>query len=432
MSRHQLLLVSAALIFQGLLAPAVACQMLGVTTADTIRWPAILAEGRIEAIRKLAKTSRCVASLRVSRASKGVRADERVEFSFERAGTSCSSEDGFKVGRVAELSLWGTGAPYRLETCIDRPIEAAVTAYREGWEQRKADAERRPDDKDAQLKLADYLSAWGDNAGALRIYDILANRSSDDCYVQASRALNLMLLERREDAEHALAKAFAVNKGCVRARVLGIVLSHRADRARVGVDQRWNLRSRHAFWHDDLTGADFRAFPFNQMELIGLRAPRSNWSGAVLYHASLDGASLPAADLTDVNFKWTGLSAVDLSGAKAPRAFFWYSTLGGLKAPGLVAPMASFNRATMTGADLTGADLRGATFNYAILNRVSLRNAKLDGARFDESDLRGTDLRGASLTDASFLRAKVDCITRFPEGFDLAGQQLAMVEPCEK
>lgn len=118
---------------------------------------------------------------------------------------------------------------------------------------------------------------------------------------------------------------------------------------------------------------------FDNMDLTG-----SNWSNAVLEHASFQGATLDQA---------TGLSGT----SAAP------SRLSGAK----------FNNASVQGVDLSNAQLYGAQFTNANLSRSSLAGAFLSAnpnmtppivtaAVFDGAHLRDVDLSNAQLQGASF------------------------------
>lgn len=110
---------------------------------------------------------------------------------------------------------------------------------------------------------------------------------------------------------------------------------------------------------------------------------------------------------------------------------------------------ADFTLAMMTAGDFTGADLRGADFTKASLEQATFDGAKLDGARFagakfyrarmdgaevggaDFADAsavniswRGVDLRRASLKGADLRGGVIDCGTRLPRDFAVAGTGL--------
>ncbi len=118
---------------------------------------------------------------------------------------------------------------------------------------------------------------------------------------------------------------------------------------------------------------------FDHMDLTG-----SQWSNAVLEHASFQGATLDNA---------TGLNGT----ASAP------SRLAGAK----------FNNASVQGVDLSNAQLYGAQFTNANLSHSSLAGAFLSAnpsmtppivtaAVFDGAHLRNVDLSNAQLQGASF------------------------------
>jgi len=83
---------------------------------------------------------------------------------------------------------------------------------------------------------------------------------------------------------------------------------------------------------------------------------------------------------------------------------------------------ADLSRADLRWSNFRGANLRSANLSASILWGSTMANAQLANADLTQADLTGVDLVGADLTDAltegaSFLGARYDKTTRFPEDF---------------
>jgi uncharacterized protein YjbI with pentapeptide repeats len=133
---------------------------------------------------------------------------------------------------------------------------------------------------------------------------------------------------------------------------------------------------------------------------------------AVLRRASLDGAHLEGADLTDAHLERASLNRAhlekaDLTGAHLEGARLFEARLEG----------AHLADAHLEGAHLTDAHLEGAH-----LFGAHLENADLTGAHLEDARLFGAHLEGADLTDATGLaqdqidEACGDAATQLPKG----------------
>ncbi|MEV1174575.1 pentapeptide repeat-containing protein [Nonomuraea sp. NPDC049784] len=125
--------------------------------------------------------------------------------------------------------------------------------------------------------------------------------------------------------------------------------------------------------------------------------------------ATLPGADLARADLTDANLSRADLNHANLNRADLPRAKLASARLDRAKLTGT-----SLNRAVLTDAFLVFADLTGADLLGADLTGADLRFADLTGNDLSSTTLAGARLKGANLTDAdlsqvrSLTRAELD------------------------
>jgi uncharacterized protein YjbI with pentapeptide repeats len=85
---------------------------------------------------------------------------------------------------------------------------------------------------------------------------------------------------------------------------------------------------------------------------------------------------------------------------------------------------ANFYGASLPGANLSNASLTESNFNGAHLAGTNFSGAALRGAYFEDADLSDADFMGAALDDASFSRATLDG-TDFTgaRGLDMNSQQ---------
>jgi uncharacterized protein YjbI with pentapeptide repeats len=147
----------------------------------------------------------------------------------------------------------------------------------------------------------------------------------------------------------------------------------------------------------NLRGIDLRGRSFEKASLprallmkadlrrVSLRA--ADLRGACIMGAQLEGADLREADLGEIHFRLPG----------------WRDAYGSMGPPAPSA--ASLDRATLVAADLRSANLRaasliGADLRWAQLQGATLRNADLRGADLIGAAWRGADLGGAWLHGA--------------------------------
>jgi uncharacterized protein YjbI with pentapeptide repeats len=132
-------------------------------------------------------------------------------------------------------------------------------------------------------------------------------------------------------------------------------------------------------------GADMRAAKLNGSDLTGAYFVAAILRGVDCQDlASLMGANLQGADLSDAGFRATRFYGANLFGA------LLYGT--------------DFDHVYMLGADLREARARGATFYGSDLTDVEFSGANLEGARFDRVYLLGAQFGGSDLHAASFVR----------------------------
>jgi uncharacterized protein YjbI with pentapeptide repeats len=80
---------------------------------------------------------------------------------------------------------------------------------------------------------------------------------------------------------------------------------------------------------------------------------------------------------------------------------------------------ANFSGANLSGSTFMDVDFSGTKFAGTTLCAAVFKGVSLDGTDFQEADVTGADLGGAyNLNGASFVGAKYDSRTVWPEGFD--------------
>lgn len=420
-------------------AQACSCAWEGPNTnmGPVYKWAlenaSLMLQGRVEALRPGRNKYERVATVRVLEAWKGVKTGAQITVRFGD-DTSCSSGIP-KLNSIGDWALVGTVRDSSPAACLPFPYgpdgARLLADYRQTWQRLEEEAEREPRSLDAQLALADYLSTWGDKAGALAVFERAARIAPNDTRVQTGLGLTLMRLERFRQADRAFAKALAADPRNGRAYLGRVEAASRAAKARQALH---SIYQRHPLVHDashvDLGGQDLSRLSLSYIDFKDLHADRSDWAEARLDHVGLEGAALGGADLSGARIVDSRLSGANLDGARAPRTSFEGSVLTGLHARGLDAPGTRFIRGKLAGADLGAANLVGAEFIRADLSRVSFEKAKLDGAKFQWADLRGADLRRASVDGAIFTFAKMDCLTIFPEGFDPRSHRVIPTQSC--
>ena len=124
---------------------------------------------------------------------------------------------------------------------------------------------------------------------------------------------------------------------------------------------------------------------------------RTQLLGANFAWASMQGAMLDQAILTDADLRWARLQNGSLQEAHANRAMLASAQL----------QQANLNAAKLCGADLGGAELRQASLNGAFLQGAGLAQARLPKAFLVDADLRGADLSRADLSEANLTRARL-------------------------
>lgn len=134
----------------------------------------------------------------------------------------------------------------------------------------------------------------------------------------------------------------------------------------------------------------------NEIDLRYSRGYRSQFAGARMWKANLEGASLSEADFTGANLREATLRGASLDRMHAAKASLVSANVAGAKLEG-----ADFRSADLSFANLEGAMLTTANFEHATLYAVILRQANLLRANLGHADLRDVKLEGAVLSLAT-------------------------------
>ncbi|MDB5571234.1 MAG: putative low-complexity protein [Hyphomicrobiales bacterium] len=234
----------------------------------------------------------------------------------------------------------------------------------------------------------------------------------------------LLQAGRFEEAEAAFASALALEPANGRA----LLLRAQAQRGAAGAPSGQRTLV-------DLTGVplelqDLSGLALSGLEIVEAHAPRSLWTGARLDSVAFARAQLNGADLRGAEVRRSLLNGAILDGAQAAGASFDGSSFIRARAPLLSARGASFVRARAVAADFSGADFTDADFAFADMRAVRFGAARMDRARFLNADLRGADLSRVVARGVQLAGARVDCATRFPQGFDPDAHLLAPLDLC--
>ncbi|MFI7001402.1 pentapeptide repeat-containing protein [Nocardia sp. NPDC050175] len=165
--------------------------------------------------------------------------------------------------------------------------------------------------------------------------------------------------------------------------------------------------------HDaDLRSADLKDAKLAGAKLTGAKLDDAHLFRSILVEADLANATLTGAYLNSANLNGAFMYRANLHGADLMKANLTSAQLG----------FAKLNGTTLIHTDLTGAylhvaDLNGADLTGAKLLGANLTGADLNGANLHLANLTGVDLTDAKLDDASFIHAKYDETTQWPEGF---------------
>lgn len=226
-----------------------------------------------------------------------------------------------------------------------------------------------------------------------------------------------------EDAQSAFAKALALEPNNARAILLA-------------AQTRWLAAgSQGTFPPVDLVGKPLEAQDFSRVVLSGLtienvHGPRSDWSLARLEGVSLAGAQLFEANFARAQFLHVNLDGSVLNRASLRDANFSGSSFVRARAPNLSAERASLAGLRAAGADFDGSNFAAADFTKADLRATRMGQADLAGATLLNADLRGADFSRANLAGARLKGARVDCATRFPQGFNADAAMVIPLDLC--
>jgi uncharacterized protein YjbI with pentapeptide repeats len=167
-----------------------------------------------------------------------------------------------------------------------------------------------------------------------------------------------------------------------------------------------------------LVAADLHELDFKATSLSGLDLRRSNLRRANLSDVQAAETQLESADLTEANLEGADLNRANLSRAIVTKASFKGANLTGANLQRLVGDAPNFHAARLQGADLRQAQIPGTMFDEAGLRNASTTKADLTGSRFVRADLAGANLRESKLCEANFAHANLD-------GADLRDADLA-------
>lgn len=144
---------------------------------------------------------------------------------------------------------------------------------------------------------------------------------------------------------------------------------------------------------------------------------KANLHQANLRFANLQGTNLHSANLNEVDLSFANLSEARLILAKLQRAKIGTGGIGpheidkSKKAYWLKIR----KKATLKGADLNSADLTEAIIYGVDLESADLRNSKLIGADLRGTNLRNANLSGSNLTNAILEHAEFNEFTILPD-----------------
>lgn len=157
-----------------------------------------------------------------------------------------------------------------------------------------------------------------------------------------------------------------------------------------------------------LVAADLHEIDFKSASLSGLDLRRANLRSANLAGVQAAEIQLESADLAEANLDDADLNRANLSRATVTKASFKNTNLTGANLQRMIGDAPSFHRARLQGADLRQAQLPGVAFDEAVLRNASTTKADLTGARFVRADLTGANLRDSKLREANFSHANLE------------------------
>lgn len=147
------------------------------------------------------------------------------------------------------------------------------------------------------------------------------------------------------------------------------------------------------FTGSDLTGSRFVGADLSRASLYCANLTRCNFNDAKLVRADLRGAVFTGAKLEAANLDEADLRAAVLCVVDEEKGFT------------LMGALASLVGARLNGADLSDANAFGVDFSSASLRGARMRNANFKNACFDGANMEGADLSGARLVGARFHNA---------------------------
>ena len=192
----------------------------------------------------------------------------------------------------------------------------------------------------------------------------------------------------------------------------------------------------------DFTAANLREAILRGASLDHMHAAKANLvsadgqgamlEGADFRNADLSFANLQGATLTTANFQHATLYAVLLRQSNLLRADLGHADLRDVKLEGAVLSLASmeqtdFSAAKLIGANLTGAQAKGTIFLEADLSKADLRGAAFPGAVLRQAKLDGARVEGADFRGALGLEAWQVCATQGWRGAQFDPDVLAAV-----
>jgi uncharacterized protein YjbI with pentapeptide repeats len=418
--------------------------------AGNLRQADVVADYVVEKLRPGSDLSYKIATVRVTRGWKGVKTGARldVEFGGEESCRTHIPEIG-EAAQKAPLSLLkrARAVLYWSPICfggLSAPMVENFTAEREALEAR---ARAAPDDADAQLALLAHFLYWQEPALALPLAKEVARRWPDNPLAQLRLAEALTAAGKPKKAYAAKSKAWESGELRARAELLEIKLGQARKKA---------PEDRSAIYYSFVSSKNFsRSDLSNSILSHALFSPDfdgrgTDFTGARFANVGFEGGDFAGARLNKAFFHSVEFNGANLSGAEALEFTCVVCAFAGADLRDFVAPQASLFRAELARADLSRANLEDADLRYADLRAARLVGTKLDGVNLSEAnlreatldgtslrganlrnaDLRGADLSRADLSGANLKNASVDCVTKFPEGFDGSRFALIRTQAC--
>jgi uncharacterized protein YjbI with pentapeptide repeats len=175
-----------------------------------------------------------------------------------------------------------------------------------------------------------------------------------------------------------------------------------------------------------LNGLDLKSFYFYDKNLRDANFTAANLKDATLTASDLSCAKFTGANLTDVtgqrvHLRGTAFDRAKLAGAVLNGADQEGTSCAGhshTNFGGAFLASASLDGVRLEETDFRNANLSSADLSSSHLARSNFAGARLKGADLENADLQGADLSGAELTRATLTGAAYDSHTLWPKHFE--------------